>query len=815
MSSTSRDAWLARLVAVLPEGAAEVVDYIAGLPLQEMREYLSSLCGDTPQVKKLLQDKELLDKSPRTTFTSLASSAQPVPETTGPGLSAAVGQQSKQKSVSKADSKASGSGANSAAKPGRQSGAGPASSSSAVDQRVSANGVPGISAASGSKVAGAASVGAGISAAAPEAPPPRNRGSQYGSSAGASSSSSAAAASAPAAPVLRIAPPEQRPPMCSCMGTKHNCFCNCINCGKIICESEVGRVCSFCGADLPRAISMSDREIDLIKAKLNAISLGADDDEADGQGNDIGKAGKGQKGKDRHGAGGDTTAGMLGKPIGKQAAAGQASAASAASKGPGAGGAPSSSSNLSSGSSKLKATSSGWDPDAELGRDSGTSTKPKRILSKRDDAHTSSAGGSDAGSRAITSSGAGGSHAGLSLKADAPAWAPTASFASGASNASEPSQAPSPAHDGRSKAPQHVYGQSGVASSQSAALEAAIAHKNKLLDYDKNSTRRTVVRDDDGDWFAHPSLAAYGSTAASGGGGGSNAWLSPEERAQQEQLARQRADAASQRRRGVRLELDFTGGRVEVVTGTAIDDDRAADAHLLDVIRSQNSAMGLSSAPGINRSTAPALSNAAAGAGAGPSSSSPSSSAAQVVAQARSFDASLRDTPTGDLRTFANPTLSGKAADVYSLVVGGMPGQKPQNSSSRTNVGNAGNSSSRGRGSETRQQVPEISNSKPAGVAAARPPATGAGTTGTGMIAASAAAAGSSASGAADGSKQKQHTQQKQQQHGERGKRGDGGAVGQQQRQQNSKQQNQPKGKQLQQPPPQVHAPSAAAAPTI
>uniref|UniRef100_G3PXV0 Activating signal cointegrator 1 n=1 Tax=Gasterosteus aculeatus aculeatus TaxID=481459 RepID=G3PXV0_GASAC len=79
-----------------------------------------------------------------------------------------------------------------------------------------------------------------------------------------------------------------------------------------------------------------------------------------------------------------------------------------------------------------------------------------------------------------------------------------------------------------------------------AGLEKAVQHKEKLLEYDKNSVRRTQVLDDEADYFATES----------------NQWLSPDER---ERLRKQEAELRELRhasRKDRKITLDFAGREV-------------------------------------------------------------------------------------------------------------------------------------------------------------------------------------------------------------------------------------------------------------
>ncbi|XP_031704086.1 activating signal cointegrator 1 isoform X2 [Anarrhichthys ocellatus] len=79
-----------------------------------------------------------------------------------------------------------------------------------------------------------------------------------------------------------------------------------------------------------------------------------------------------------------------------------------------------------------------------------------------------------------------------------------------------------------------------------AGLEKAVQHKEKLLEYDKNSVRRTQVLDDESDYFATES----------------NQWLSPNER---EKLRKQEEELRELRyasRKDRKITLDFAGRQV-------------------------------------------------------------------------------------------------------------------------------------------------------------------------------------------------------------------------------------------------------------
>ncbi|KAK1798454.1 hypothetical protein P4O66_006745, partial [Electrophorus voltai] len=79
-----------------------------------------------------------------------------------------------------------------------------------------------------------------------------------------------------------------------------------------------------------------------------------------------------------------------------------------------------------------------------------------------------------------------------------------------------------------------------------AGLEKAIQHKDKLLEYDKNSVRRTQVLDDESDYFATDS----------------NQWLSPVEREALRKREAELRDLRHASRKDRKITLDFAGRRV-------------------------------------------------------------------------------------------------------------------------------------------------------------------------------------------------------------------------------------------------------------
>ncbi|XP_058257232.1 activating signal cointegrator 1 isoform X1 [Hemibagrus wyckioides] len=79
-----------------------------------------------------------------------------------------------------------------------------------------------------------------------------------------------------------------------------------------------------------------------------------------------------------------------------------------------------------------------------------------------------------------------------------------------------------------------------------AGLEKAIQHKDKLLEFDKNSIRRTQVLDDESDYFASDS----------------NQWLSPVERATLRKREEELQELRHASRKDRKITLDFAGRRV-------------------------------------------------------------------------------------------------------------------------------------------------------------------------------------------------------------------------------------------------------------
>ncbi|XP_029936754.1 activating signal cointegrator 1 isoform X1 [Myripristis murdjan] len=79
-----------------------------------------------------------------------------------------------------------------------------------------------------------------------------------------------------------------------------------------------------------------------------------------------------------------------------------------------------------------------------------------------------------------------------------------------------------------------------------AGLEKALQHKDKLLEYDKNSVRRTQVLDDESDYFATDS----------------NQWLSPSERDKLRKKEEELRELRHASRKDRKITLDFAGRQV-------------------------------------------------------------------------------------------------------------------------------------------------------------------------------------------------------------------------------------------------------------
>lgn len=63
----------------------------------------------------------------------------------------------------------------------------------------------------------------------------------------------------------------ERGPYCSCMGTLHALWTNCLCCGKVLCEREAGRFCSSCGAPLEH-ISPSKSQVQDARERASVVT---------------------------------------------------------------------------------------------------------------------------------------------------------------------------------------------------------------------------------------------------------------------------------------------------------------------------------------------------------------------------------------------------------------------------------------------------------------------------------------------------------------------------------------------------------------
>ncbi|XP_032089021.1 activating signal cointegrator 1-like [Thamnophis elegans] len=88
-------------------------------------------------------------------------------------------------------------------------------------------------------------------------------------------------------------------------------------------------------------------------------------------------------------------------------------------------------------------------------------------------------------------------------------------------------------------------------------LEMAVKHKDKLLEYDKNSVRRTQVIDDESDYFATDS----------------NQWLSKQERQVLEKRAKELYELRHASRLSKKITIDFAGRQIRE------ENDNMADYH--------------------------------------------------------------------------------------------------------------------------------------------------------------------------------------------------------------------------------------------
>jgi hypothetical protein len=242
----------------------------------------------------------------------------------------------------------------------------------------------------------------------------------------------------------------ERGQFCACMATKHRCLGNCINCGKIICEAEADRYCTFCNAELPFASNLSIEQLVKLRTRISEANL---------------------------------------------AAAHQAAAAASSSS---------------------------------------------AVTFKRG-----------------------------TLKADAPSFTPISTSSNLTSSSSVSTSASS-----------FVIKAADERLLNSTGMAQAIAHKNKLLDYQTNSAQRTTVRDDDAEWFSLSGTSAAAGTAsqlANSGdvgkqivGDSNSVWLSPDDRKRAAEMERARIASVSNRRRVTRLQINYTQGGAEVIADSVM-----------------------------------------------------------------------------------------------------------------------------------------------------------------------------------------------------------------------------------------------------
>jgi len=180
-----------------------------------------------------------------------------------------------------------------------------------------------------------------------------------------------------------------------------------------------------------------------------------------------------------------------------------------------------------------------------------------------------------------------------------------------------------------------------------AALDAAVAHKNKLLEFDRTSAARTHVFDDQSDYFANAT----------------SVWLSDEERAAARVAAEERKRALTTRPREMAIALDVSGmgsaaGGRAIMRDLGAERDAATTAALVDSVRG--------TAPPVMATGATGSSTAAHHTA---SPAGPAASGSRVVPG----DGDEDPLPLGPgSHPFANPTLSGRAAEVYAAILASL-----------------------------------------------------------------------------------------------------------------------------------------------
>ncbi|XP_022647602.1 activating signal cointegrator 1-like isoform X2 [Varroa jacobsoni] len=100
------------------------------------------------------------------------------------------------------------------------------------------------------------------------------------------------------------------------------------------------------------------------------------------------------------------------------------------------------------------------------------------------------------------------------------------------------------------------------------ALAAAVAHKNRLLDYDRTCAKRTVVIDDDRDYFSSD-----------------NKWLTQKEIKTLKEVEDKRDKAKSLRGAQTRMDIDFAGKKV------VVKNEEASELYLHDTTEVINEAV--------------------------------------------------------------------------------------------------------------------------------------------------------------------------------------------------------------------------------
>lgn len=370
------------------------------------------------------------------------------------------------------------------------------------------------------------------------------------------------------------------------MATKHKCLCNCINCGKIICEYEANRYCTYCSSLL---LAVQNIQQSILEKLRQQAEYKEEEDILNLSGTNITITKESNHSKQ----------GRNTKP--------DNSTTTVIVQGVGSNGTP-----IPNPAGNKKSIDKDTADFLAYGKPTKDDTKSKK---------------------------------GLVLNATASEFTPreSESIILPTSLSTTSTTSPSPLVS----LPLLSSSVTSTLATEDASLAAAIQHKNKLLDFDRNSTARTVVRDDDNEWFD-----TNRSTGRSGGELMNHVtydtWLSPEENQRRMAIATEKAEKAAERKRGIRLQFDFTGGRVDITTETALDDEHYVQEKLLDVVRQPipgfNSSKGNTSTSILNNTTTfPSLANN------GTTVNSSSSSSSVVV----------------ESTTFANPNLQGKSAEVY------------------------------------------------------------------------------------------------------------------------------------------------------